>query len=182
MSPELENSMRFRVFIAALALLTTFGGPAFARGDTLDSILPDIRAEHPGRLSDAEPFTGPDGATHYRIKWMTPDGRILFFDANTRTGRYNLSGGGNGDRWNNGGGRWNDNGRDEDDDDGDRRPRNNWGNGDSGGSGPWQDGRGGRWRDNTGGDWGGRGGRGDWGGHGGDNGGRHGGGRHGRDN
>lgn len=177
MSPELENSMRFCVFLAALALLTTFGGPAFARGDTLDSILPDIRAEHPGRLSDAEPFTGPDGSTHYRIKWMTPDGRILFFDANTRTGRYNLSGGGNrggnNDRWNGGGGR-------DDDDDGDRRPRNNWGNSDSGGgSGRWNDNNGGgRW----GGENGGRGGRRDWGGRGGDNGGRHGGGRHGRDN
>ena len=47
---------------------------AHGDGETLDRILPDIRAAHPGRLSDAEPWTDDDGRTHYRIKWMTPEG------------------------------------------------------------------------------------------------------------
>ncbi|HEY0105367.1 MAG TPA: hypothetical protein VGB91_04730, partial [Rhizomicrobium sp.] len=90
--------MRPRIFIAVLPLLLAFCAPAFARS-TLDSILPEIRAQHPGRLSDAQPWTDPDGQTHYRIKWMTPEGRILYFDANPRTGRYSNSGGDEGGRW-----------------------------------------------------------------------------------
>src|SRR3569832_1656905 len=87
-SRELEGIMRSRVFLFLLPLLLAFSAPAFARGGgTLDSILPEIRAQHPGRLSDAEPFTADDGSTHYRIKWMTPEGRILYFDADARSGR-----------------------------------------------------------------------------------------------
>ena len=29
----------------------------------------------------------PDGQPRYRLKWMTPDGRIVWFDADARTGR-----------------------------------------------------------------------------------------------
>jgi hypothetical protein len=175
-------------------MLLAFAQPAFARdGGTLDSILPEIRAQHPGRLSDAEPFTAQDGSTHYRIKWMTPEGRILYFDADARSGRYFNSrgddGGGaqwrrggddDGPRWNNGG-----SGPDQGDDDGGRR--SHW-NGSSdhwnGGSGDWHGGGDNGWRNHDRGDgrgdwhggqgsWGNRGG--DWrGGHnGGDNGGRH---------
>ncbi len=166
--------MRSRVFFLCLPLLLALAGPASARGGgTLDSLLPGIRAAHPGRLSDAEPFTASDGSTHYRIKWMTPEGRILYFDADARTGRYLNSGGDDGGQWRGGGGR---RGRGGDSDGGDgseRPPRNHW-NGDGdwypGEGGDWRGGGrhddGGDWRGRRGGDWsGGRGG--DWrGGHG----------------
>jgi len=84
--------MQLRVFLALIPLFVALGVPAQAQrmadGETLDRILPDIRAQHPGRLSDAQPWTDENGRTHYRIKWMTPEGHILYFDADTRTGRY----------------------------------------------------------------------------------------------
>ena len=184
MSRELENSMRSRVFLFVFPLLLAIGGPAFARGGgTLDSILPEIRAQHPGRMSDAEPFTASDGSTHYRVKWMTPDGRILFFDAEPHSGRYFNSGdnevgrqwrhGGSGD---DGGPRWRS--RDDSqggDDDGGDHGRRNWNGGDdgprdSGGNGDWRGRRDGGNGDGRGGNWGG-----DWRGshNGGDNGGSH---------
>jgi uncharacterized membrane protein YkoI len=69
---------------AALAPL-----PAHAQGaQTLDRILPEIRRSYPGTFSDAEPVAGPDGqVARYRIKWITPDGRIIFIEADARTGR-----------------------------------------------------------------------------------------------
>lgn len=61
----------------------------------LDRILPEIRRNHPGRFYDAEgPFMGSDGQMHYRVKWMTPEGRVVWFDANARTGRVLGTGGG----------------------------------------------------------------------------------------
>jgi hypothetical protein len=55
---------------------------------SLDRILPQIRARHPGKFYDAEgPWRGQDGQWRYRLKWMTPDGRIVWFDADARTGR-----------------------------------------------------------------------------------------------
>ncbi|HEX4293339.1 MAG TPA: hypothetical protein VHZ29_04335 [Rhizomicrobium sp.] len=55
---------------------------------SLDRILPQIRERHPGKFYDAEgPWRGPDGQMRYRLKWMTPDGRIVWFDADARTGR-----------------------------------------------------------------------------------------------
>jgi len=184
MSRELENSMRSRVFLFLFPLLLSIAGPALARdGGTLDSILPEIRAQHPGRLSDAEPFTAPDGSTHYRIKWMTPEGRILYFDADARSGRYYNSGGDDGGGWRHGGedqSHWRDRGGDSqpgmtDDDNGSRH--RDWNGGDHGG-GDWMRDRdgGGEWRGprpgGEGGDWHGGhgnwgGGRGDWGGRGG---------------
>src|SRR4029077_10742674 len=89
--------MNFRGFLALVALSFALVAPASAQrmadGETLDRILPDIRAAHPRRLSDAAPRTDDNGRTHYRIKWMTPEGRILYFDADARTGRYWSSGG-----------------------------------------------------------------------------------------
>ena len=90
--------MRLRGFLSLIPLVLVLAAPAraqlFADSDTLDRILPLIRSEHPGRLSDAEPWTDESGRTHYRIKWMTPEGRILFFDADAHTGRYLSVGGG----------------------------------------------------------------------------------------
>jgi hypothetical protein len=89
--------MKFRLFLALVALPFALVAPAAAQrmadGETLDRILPDIRAAHPGRLSDAEPWIDDNGRTHYRIKWMTPEGRILYFDADAHSGRYSSSGG-----------------------------------------------------------------------------------------
>ncbi len=183
--------MIFRAFLASLVLAFAFAGPAAARS-TLDSILPEIRADHPGRLSDAEPYTDSEGRTHYRIKWMTPEGRILYFNADAETGRYSSAGGDGGD----GGRQWDGGRHGHDGDEGDSQSegdsggrRSHW-NGDNGGGSDWHDrhdrGDGGRWngggdRDwRGGGDWHGQGGGGDRGGrggwHGGD--GRH----HGNDN
>jgi hypothetical protein len=66
-------------------------GPAYpyARGiQPLDRLLPGIRREHPGDFYDAEgPTFGPAGDPHYHLKWMTPDGRVIWFDADARNGR-----------------------------------------------------------------------------------------------
>jgi len=54
----------------------------------LERILPQIRNTHPGTLSDVDgPFADPDGRLHYRIKWLTPAGRVMWLDADARTGR-----------------------------------------------------------------------------------------------
>jgi hypothetical protein len=54
----------------------------------LDRILPNIRSARPGRFYDADgPFPDPAGGWHYRIKWLTPEGRVVWLDADARTGR-----------------------------------------------------------------------------------------------
>ncbi|HEY3776660.1 MAG TPA: hypothetical protein VGL35_01235 [Rhizomicrobium sp.] len=54
----------------------------------LDRILPTIRSGRPGRFFDAEgPFPDAAGGWHYRIKWMTPEGRIVWLDADARSGK-----------------------------------------------------------------------------------------------
>ena len=54
----------------------------------LDRILPQIRNTHPGNFSDVDgPFADPAGRLHYRIKWLTPDGHVMWLDADARTGR-----------------------------------------------------------------------------------------------
>jgi len=90
------------VFLAVLALSAPaaaqmYGAPAApapyatrnsgAEVQPLDRILPAIREGRPGRFYDAEgPFSGPDGGLHYRIKWLTPEVRIVWLDADARTG------------------------------------------------------------------------------------------------
>jgi len=55
---------------------------------SLDEILNGIRRERPGSLADVEgPSVGPYGEPHYRLKWLTPDGRVLWLDTDARTGR-----------------------------------------------------------------------------------------------
>jgi len=85
--------MRARV-LSGLLLLIALAAPAVAAdrqaegGRSFDRILPEIRRHTPGTFYDAEgPFIGSDGQARYHIKWMTPDGRIVWFDADARTGR-----------------------------------------------------------------------------------------------
>ena len=87
-----------RIFLVLLAMIA-FSAPALAQGRRasefgytdvrpLDRILPGIRSGRPGRFYDAEgPFADPAGGLHYRIKWLMPDGRIVWLDADARTGR-----------------------------------------------------------------------------------------------
>jgi hypothetical protein len=54
----------------------------------LDRLLPGIRREHPGDFYDAEgPTYGPQGDPHYHLKWVTPDGRVIWYDTDARNGR-----------------------------------------------------------------------------------------------
>ncbi len=52
----------------------------------LDRFLPDIRRRQPGRLLDVEPGWGARGEPRNRIKWLTPDGRVLWLEQDARTG------------------------------------------------------------------------------------------------
>jgi hypothetical protein len=93
--------MRSRVFLGFLALLALLGtvSPSLAQGrfahggyypgvQPLSGILPGIRNGYPGRFYDAEgPYPDAAGVLHYRIKWMTPEGRIIWLDTDARTGR-----------------------------------------------------------------------------------------------
>lgn len=55
---------------------------------SLDEILNGIRRERPGNLADVQgPNMGPAGEPRYRLKWLTPDGRVLWLDTDARTGR-----------------------------------------------------------------------------------------------
>jgi uncharacterized membrane protein YkoI len=58
----------------------------------LSSILSDIRRQEPGKVSDVERTEGPGGEENYRIKWLTPDGRVLIYNVDPQTGA--VSGGG----------------------------------------------------------------------------------------
>jgi hypothetical protein len=77
--------------LAAPAFSQPYGPPPpyGERGvQPLDRLLPGIRREHPGDFYDAEgPTYGPSGDPHYHLKWMTPDGRVIWFDADARNGR-----------------------------------------------------------------------------------------------
>jgi hypothetical protein len=80
------------LILAVLGALAS--GPAFAQPGRmpgvlpLDRILPGIRRAYPGEFYDADgPTPGPDGNEHYHLKWMTPDGRIMWLDTDARTGR-----------------------------------------------------------------------------------------------
>jgi len=57
-------------------------------GRSFDRILPEIRRHTPGTFYDAEgPFVGQDGQARYRIKWMTPEGRIIWYEVDAHNGR-----------------------------------------------------------------------------------------------
>jgi hypothetical protein len=69
-------------------------GRHWSRGGrpSLDRFLPNIRRQHPGRLLDVERGWGPRGERN-RIKWLTPDGRVIWLDTDARTGEiYGVEG------------------------------------------------------------------------------------------
>jgi hypothetical protein len=87
----------FRLVFLLFAAASIFGAaPAYAQGrmmprsdvQTLDRILPGVASRYPGTFYDAEgPLPDASGALHYRLKWMTPEGRIIWLDTDARTGR-----------------------------------------------------------------------------------------------
>ena len=94
--------MRYLAPILALCLLSlgALSEPAAAQPSrarqgvqngevrSLDQILNGIRRERPGSLADVQgPDAGPSGEPHYRLKWVTPDGRVQWLDTDARTGR-----------------------------------------------------------------------------------------------
>ena len=82
--------MRARVVLGLMYLLALASpAPAEDRRPTpLDRLLPEIRRTTPGTFYDAEgPYPGLDGQMRYHLKWMTPDGRIVWFEVDARSGR-----------------------------------------------------------------------------------------------
>jgi hypothetical protein len=81
------------VFALLLSLLPLAAAPVMAQPardgvQPLDRLLPGIRRAHPGNFYDAEgPTYGPEGDPHYHLKWMTPDGRVIWYDTDARNGR-----------------------------------------------------------------------------------------------
>jgi hypothetical protein len=77
------------IFLLALLAPLWFAGAAAAQPvQPLDRLLPEIRRTHPGHFYDADgPHPGAGGSQHYHLKWMTPDGRIVWYDTDARTGR-----------------------------------------------------------------------------------------------
>ena len=60
---------------------------AHAPARQLDKILPGFRQSHPGTFYDAQgPYRGQDGRMHYRLKWMTPQGHMVWYDTDARSG------------------------------------------------------------------------------------------------
>src|SRR3954465_16087273 len=93
-----KTPMRARLFswlfLGFVALSPALIGSALAQPygrdgvQPLDRLLPGIRREHPGDFYDAEgPTYGPSGDPHYHLKWMTPDGRVIWYDTDARSGR-----------------------------------------------------------------------------------------------
>src|SRR5206468_2234704 len=94
--------MRYRVLIVAAFLSglaglqgTSVAQPYRAREGvqsgqvrSLDEILNGIRRQRPGSLADVQgPNPSAAGEPTYRLKWVTPDGRVLWLNTDARTGR-----------------------------------------------------------------------------------------------
>jgi uncharacterized membrane protein YkoI len=84
--------MKKGVILALAGFLAFAGSPAFAqRGDEvmpLDRIIAQIRGQQPGTFYDANgPLPGPNGEPVFRIKWMTPEGKVIWFFVDARSGR-----------------------------------------------------------------------------------------------
>ena len=76
------------IIFCVFALVFAASAQSRRGGSSLDRVLPHIRQTVPGTFYDAEgPFLSPDGQASYRIKWMTPDGRIIWFAVDARSGQ-----------------------------------------------------------------------------------------------
>jgi Predicted membrane protein len=83
-------SMRARLvsFLMGVALVIPAAAADRRGGESLDRVLPQVRHAVPGTFYDAEgPFFSPDGQPSYRLKWMTPDGRLIWFSVDARSGQ-----------------------------------------------------------------------------------------------
>jgi hypothetical protein len=55
---------------------------------SLGEILDSVRRQRPGNLADVQgPNIGPAGEPRYRLKWVSPNGRVEWLDTDARTGR-----------------------------------------------------------------------------------------------
>lgn len=80
---------RLALIVAMLLAPLVAPGMALAQPDgaqPLDRLLPEIRRNVPGQFLDAEGFNR-NGAPGYRLKWLTPEGRVIERDVDARTGR-----------------------------------------------------------------------------------------------
>jgi hypothetical protein len=103
MVESLEKSMFRRIFLAFCAFFALglsqgqaqgryvrdpYAPPGVQNVQPLERILPQIRHGYPGTFYDAEgPYPDEAGNPHYSIKWMTPDGRVIWLDTDARSGR-----------------------------------------------------------------------------------------------
>lgn len=102
MRETVENPMFRRVFLAILIMTGVGLGeasaqryprdnnsqPANTQAAPLERMLPQIRRDYPGTFYDAEgPFPDEMGNPHYHIKWLTPEGRVIWLDTDARSGR-----------------------------------------------------------------------------------------------
>jgi hypothetical protein len=66
------------------AIAQAAGGKAVL---SFDKLLPEIRKHAPGSLYDVDgPYPGPKGKSLYRVKWMSPEGRIVWFAVDASNG------------------------------------------------------------------------------------------------
>lgn len=84
--------MRPRLALLGFLLLAPFAAPGIAHAQPsgaqpLDRLLPEIRRSHPGQFLDAEPGASESGSPRYRLRWLTPEGRVIWLDTDARTGR-----------------------------------------------------------------------------------------------
>lgn len=77
------------VFCAlALGIVPAAADPGRDGVQPLDHILSQLRSGRAGTFYDADgPFPDGNGGMHYRIKWLTPEGRLIWLDTDARTGR-----------------------------------------------------------------------------------------------
>jgi len=93
--------MRPRLVLFVLLLLASFAASGIAMAQPgglpgtpfpgegaqpLDRLLPQIRRTVPGQFLDAEGINR-NGTPGYRLKWLTPEGRVIERDVDARTGR-----------------------------------------------------------------------------------------------
>ena len=87
--------MRPSLALFVVLLLAPFAAPAAAQpsgAQPLDRLLPEIRRSLPGQFLDAEPGPNEGGQPRYRLRWLTPDGRVIQRDVDARNGRVVVPG------------------------------------------------------------------------------------------